>query len=171
MVWQDKYEVMGDAHKMKKEEQFENILCVLTVSLIPLHLYLSLINVIYGIDKGYGHSFPLRSFILIGIYLSIILLLDVFMLRKFKFTFSIGLRRYWASAGIVSIIFLILIATAMPEGGFSMIAIPFLAYTPFIVLLPLLEILGLDETIPCYIAISGFCLLNWVISMYSAKKE
>ena len=39
-------------------------LCVLLMLLIPLQLCLSIANLFYGIDKGYGHSFPLWSYVL-----------------------------------------------------------------------------------------------------------
>ena len=48
--------------------------------LIPLQLCLSIANLFYGIDKGYGHSFPLWSYVLSAAYLCVVLSADGFMI-------------------------------------------------------------------------------------------
>ena len=55
-------------------------LCVLLMLLIPLQLCLSIANLFYGIDKGYGHSFPLWSYVLSAAYLCVVLSADGFMI-------------------------------------------------------------------------------------------
>ena len=36
------------------------------------------LNLTHGVDKGYGHSFPTGSYVIVGIYLSVIAAVDLF---------------------------------------------------------------------------------------------
>ena len=118
-------------------ERLEYTLCFLVMGLIPLHLYLDLFNLTHGIDKGYGHSFPLLSYILIGVYLLIVLL-------------------HFALDRLTEISFLCLL------------------YAPFMVLVPLLELLGVSvyghTSLFSVAAVGGFCLLNWAICRFWVGK-
>ena len=73
-------------------------LCVLLMLLIPLQLCLSIANLFYGIDKGYGHSFPLWSYVLSAAYLCVVLSADGFMICVGRLELSKFVGRYWLSA-------------------------------------------------------------------------
>ena len=101
-------------------------LCVLLMLLIPLQLCLSIANLFYGIDKGYGHSFPLWSYVLSAAYLCVVLSADGFMICVGRLELSKFVGRYWLSAcGALAAAALLRL---VPEGG--MIALLLLAYTP-----------------------------------------
>ena len=129
-------------------------LCVLLMLLIPLQLCLSIANLFYGIDKGYGHSFPLWSYVLSAAYLCVVLSADGFMICVGRLELSKFVGRYWLS---------------VPEGG--MIALLLLAYTPVLVLVPLLETLGIGEISPMMAAVGMFCLCNWLICRCFVRKK
>jgi len=57
----------------------------------------------------------------------------------------------------------------VPEGG--MIALLLLAYTPVLVLVPLLETLGIGEISPMMAAVGMFCLCNWLICRCFVRKK
>ena len=57
----------------------------------------------------------------------------------------------------------------VPEGG--MIALLLLAYTPVLVLVPLLETLGIGEISPMMAAVGMFCLCNWLICKCFVRKK
>ena len=153
-------------------DRLECILCFLNAGLVLLHLYLDLFNLTHGIDKGYGHSFPLRSYVLIGAYLLVVLTTDVFMIRYRKFELSRALRRYWGSACIALIVVGVL-HFAMDR----LVEISFLCllYAPFMVLVPLLEFLGVppsgETTLFSIAAVGGFCLFNWAVCRFAVKEE
>ena len=84
-------------------DRLERAVIFLILGLLPLHLYLSFSNLVNGIDKGHGHSFPMGSYVLIGVYLMIVLASDVFMLRYGKFEASRALRRCCPCAVSVSV--------------------------------------------------------------------
>ena len=152
-------------------ERLEYTLCFLVMGLIPLHLYLDLFNLTHGIDKGYGHSFPMSSYVLIGVYLLIVLTTDIFMIRYRKFAVAGALRKYWGSACIA-----LIVAGVLHFALDRLTEISFLCllYAPFMVLVPLLELLG----VPVYghtslfsvAAVGGFCLLNWAICRFWVGK-
>ena len=134
-------------------------LCVLLMLLIPLQLCLSIANLFYGIDKGYGHSFPLWSYVLSAADLCVVLSADGFMICVGRLELSKFVGRYWLSAcGALAAAALLRL---VPEGG--MIALLLLAYTPVLVLVPLLETLGIGEISPMMAAVGMFCLCNWLI--------
>lgn len=159
---------MNDA---AKEDRLECILCFSVAGLVPLHLYLDLFNLTHGIDKGYGHSFPMSSYVLIGVYLLIVLTTDIFMIRYRKFEVARALRKYWGSACIA-----LIVAGVLHFALDRLTEISFLCllYAPFMVLVPLLELLG----VPVYghtslfsvAAVGGFCLMNWAICRFWVGK-
>ena len=57
----------------------------------------------------------------------------------------------------------------VPEGG--MIALLLLAYTPVLVLVPLLETLRIGEISPMMAAVGMFCLCNWLICKCFVRKK
>ena len=90
-------------------------LCVLLMLLIPLQLCLSIANLFYGIDKGYGHSFPLWSYVLSAAYMSVVLSADGFMICVGRLELSKFVGRYWLSAcGALAVAALLRL---VPEGG------------------------------------------------------
>ena len=90
-------------------------LCVLLMLLIPLQLCLSIANLFYGIDKGYGHSFPLWSYVLSAAYLCVVLSADGFMICVGRLELSKFVGRYWLSAcGALAAAALLRL---VPEGG------------------------------------------------------
>ena len=56
----------------------ESIGCIFLMLLIPLRVYGCYLNLTHGVDKGYGHSFPTGSYVIVGIYLSVIAAVDLF---------------------------------------------------------------------------------------------
>ena len=158
--------------ELTKAERADAILSRFMLLLMPLHLYLSFLNVEYSIYKAYGGSFPMRSYVLIGVYLLAVLTADVFMVWHRKLEVAVVLRKYWGSAFIAAIIVMLLHAL-VPEG--SMVAMLCLLYTPFVVLAPFLEVLGA----PVYGAASmfsvagtgAFCLLNWAVCKFAVRGQ
>ena len=130
-------------------------LCVLLMLLIPLQLCLSIANLFYGIDKGYGHSFPLWSYVLSAAYLCVVLSADGFMICVGRLELSKFVGRYWLSAcGALAAAALLRL---VPEGG--MIA------------LLLLATLGIGEISPMMAAVGMFCLCNWLICKCFVRKK
>lgn len=115
-------------------------------------------QLVLRIDKGYGHSFPLWSYVLSAAYLCVVLSADGFMICVGRLELSKFVGRYWLSAcGALAAAALLRL---VPEGG--MIALLLLAYTPVLVLVPLLETLGIGEISPMMAAVGMFCLCNWL---------
>lgn len=152
-----------------RAERLEYIVGFSTWGLVPLHLYLGFLNLVHGIDKGYGHSYPLRSYVLIGVYLLIMLGADGYMLRYRSFALSKALRRYWGSALVAVGIVLLLYWTA-PNGG-GAVTIACLLYVPFVVLGPLLELLQITEAGVSLAVVGAFCLFNWAVCRFAGKEE
>ena len=132
-------------------------LCVLLMLLIPLQLCLSIANLFYGIDKGYGHSFPLWSYVLSAAYLCVVLSADGFMICVGRLELSNNRGRYWLSA-----------SGALAAAALLRLV---LAYTPVLVLVPLLETLGIGEISPMMAAVGMFCLCNWLICRCFVRKK
>ncbi len=149
--------------KENKIERIEYILCSMMLGLVPLHLYLSFINFIYGIDKGYGHSYPLRCYILIGLYLFTILAANIFIIYRRGFELLKELCRYWAFSCTI-LILVPLIQIIMPEG--SLLGLIFLFFTPYLILYPLLDLFGAEGLTINLIIVGCFCLFNWVLCKY-----
>lgn len=79
-------------------KRLEAWLCVFVTCLVPLHIYLSFLNVVSGIDKGYGHRYPARTYVLTAVYLLIVFSADAFFIRTGRFELAEALRRYWGFA-------------------------------------------------------------------------
>lgn len=161
--WCGEADIVGEKRLWKLDQG----LCVLLMLLIPLQLCLSIANLFYGIDKGYGHSFPLWSYVLSAAYLCVVLSADGFMICVGRLELSKFVGRYWLSAcGALAAAALLRL---VPEGG--MIALLLLAYTPVLVLVPLLETLGIGEISPMMAAVGMFCLCNWLICRCFVRKK
>lgn len=84
------------------------------------------------------------SYVLSAAYLCVVLSADGFMICVGRLELSKFVGRYWLSAcGALAAAALLRL---VPEGG--MIALLLLAYTPVLVLVPLLETLGIGEISP-----------------------
>ena len=151
---------------MKKptNHQLESVLLRLLVLLIPVHVVGSYINTINSIDKGYGHSYPMGTYILIALWLLIVIAVDVFIIYHKDFTASVALKRYW---GISTIILMVMLFIKTTESVF--IALPLL-FTPFVMLFPLLEVFLVEGTTDIVIVIL-FCILNWCICKFSPNRN
>ena len=161
--WCREADIVGEKRLWKLDQG----LCVLLMLLIPLQLCLSIANLFYGIDKGDGHSFPLWSYVLSAAYLCVVLSADGFMICVGRLELSKFVGRYWLSAcGALAVAALLRL---VPEGG--MIALLLLAYTPVLVLVPLLETLGIGEISPMMAAVGMFCLCNWLICRCFVRKK
>ena len=153
-------------------ERLEYILCFAVMGLVPLHLCLSVSNLANGIDKGYGHSYPLCAYVLIGLYLMIVLATDLFMICQRKLEAAKALRWYWFSAcgAVVAALFLYL--TASEHDAVMLLS---LLYSPYVVLTPLLELLeaGMEEYdgMVSLAAVGAFCLFNWAVCQLAAGKK
>ena len=151
---------------MRKDrlKRLEDILILGVLLLIPLHGYLSFLNLINGVDKGYGHSYPMQSYVLMGIYLLIVLAQDIFMLRYRRFEPAKELRWYWGSACVALIVVSLLYVF---DFHIDLISALGLFYAPFMVLVPLLELPGAaangSATLISLSVAEVFCLVNWAV--------
>ena len=141
--------------------QIEKILSVLTLCLIPVHLVGSWINSINSIDKGYGHTYPLETYALIGFYLLVVVAADLYILFRQQFVHLKGYLFYW---GISSIIVFLSLLGLMIFDTYTIgpiIVVPLLA-TPYGILFPLAELFFIENspTYYCFLILL-FCLLNW----------
>ena len=155
------------AMKETPKEKLEYILCCFVLLLIPLHLYLTFLNLFHGIDKGYGHSFPLRSYILIGLYLLILAAVDIFILVTGRFASARGLSRYWCSS-LSALVASLFIFWFFPNAS-GLLLLLFL-YSPLIILTPLLEYPGFPVMPHRLVITVLFCLLQWLICRRALKK-
>ncbi|MCI8400189.1 MAG: hypothetical protein HFF90_12470 [Oscillibacter sp.] len=154
---------MAEKGKMGRTEA---VLGILTLCLGPLHLYLSWSNFFNSIDKGYGHSYPALSYVLIGVYLLIVLGTDCFMLLKGRFEMARALRRYWGSS-VIAVGLLLVIHVSFPD---SLAVIFPMVYSPYVVLVPVIEWLGMPENawwVSGFVA--AFCLVNWAVCRFCVR--
>ena len=153
-------------------DRLERAVIFLILGLLPLHLYLSFSNLVNGIDKGHGHSFPMGSYVLIGVYLMSVLASDVFMFRYGKFEASRALRRYWLSACAAVVLVLFLYLSALENDAITLLC---LLYSPYVVLVPLLELLeaGVEKNSGVFslAAVGTFCLVNWAICRFAVRDK
>ena len=91
---------------MKKpiNHQLESSLLCLIALLIPVHMVGSYINTINSIDKGYGHSYPMATYILIALWLLIVIAVDVFTIYNKGFIASTALKWHWVVSALILIV-------------------------------------------------------------------
>ena len=142
-------------------QQIEKILSVLTLCLIPVHLIGSWINAINSIDKGYGHTYPLETYVLIGFYLLVVVAVDLYILFKQQFVHIKGYLFYWGISAIIVFLSLLGLMIFDTYTIGPILVIPILA-TPYGMLFPLVECFFIENspTNYCFIILI-FCLLNW----------
>ncbi len=155
----------------KNNEWLDDMLCGLSLCLIPLHIFSSFTNLANGIDKGYGHSYPVRSYVMIGIYLLVIAAVLAYMVCQRRFGIAKGWNIYWLSAGIALLVaaLLGLFAPSFAENNLVVVAAIF--YAPYMVLAPLLEMFGTETVLPLLLIVSTLCFLCWLICQVFVKKE
>ena len=153
---------------MKKltTQQFESILLRLLILLIPLHMAGSYINAINSIDKGYGHSYSMATYILICLWLLVMLTADAFILINRHFICSKALSGYWLISAIILAVVLAFIKTTD-----SVLIALLMLITPYGILFPLFELFFIDNTtISTLIVIILFCVLNWGVCKFVPRK-
>ena len=142
-------------------QQIERALSVLTICLIPVHVIGSGINAINSIDKGYGHTYPLETYVLMGFYLLVVIAVDLYILFRHQFAHLKGYLFYW---GISSVIIFCSLLGLMIFDTYTIgpiIIVPLLA-TPYGILFPLAETFFIEASSKSYcFTILLFCLLNW----------
>ena len=160
---QQKYiaELGGIFVLQRSAQQIEKVLSILTICLIPVHLLGSGINASNSIDKGYGHSYPFETYILIGLYLLVIIAVDLHILVRRGFVHLRGYTCYWKISSIIILLSLIGLATLDTYTIGPIIALPLMA-TPYGMLFPVVELFFFENSSinMCFIVLL-FCLLNW----------
>lgn len=154
---------------MKKptSQQLESTLARCATLLIPIHLIGSIINGINSIDKGYGHSYPITAYVLIGLWLFIIIAINIFILLFKRFMLSKALRRYWEISSVVLPLMLvgIKVLDTYQVGLFLVLG---LLATPYGILFPLLEII--ENIAISILIVLLFCILNLIICKVCDKQ-
>lgn len=153
---------------MKKitAQQLESILLRLIILLIPVHLVGSYINAIDSIDKGYGHSYSMATYILIGLWLLIMLAVDAFILINRSFICSKALSGYWSISTVILVVVLVFIKTTD-----SVLIALLILITPYGILFPLFEMVFVENTTTIsLIVIILFCVLNWGVCKFVPHK-
>lgn len=152
--------------KKTRSQQMESILLRVIVLLIPVHVIGSYINTINSIDKGYGHSYPMGTYILIALWLLIVITVDVFTIYNKGFIASTALKWYWVVSALILIVMFFVKTTD------SLLVALLLLLTPFGVLFPLLEAFFIEGvTANAMSAVIPFCVLNWCICKFAAKRK
>ena len=149
-------------HRTKLFHTLESLLTGWVLCLIPIHLIGSFISAINSIDKGYGHSYPATTYVLIGFWLVIVIAVDVFILSFKRFVFSKALQHYWGISLAILVIMLVCVQTLDTYQFGLLIVLGFLV-TPYGILFPLLELFFIETTSLNIAIVIVFCLLNWAL--------
>ncbi len=146
--------------------QLESILLRLIVLLIPVHVAGSYINTINSIDKGYGHSYPIGTYILIALWLLIVIAVDIFTIYNKGFIASTALKWYWVISALILMMMFFVKTTD------SLLVALLLLLTPFGVLFPLFEVFFIEGvTANTMVAVIPFCVLNWCICKFAPNRN
>lgn len=147
-------------------QQIEKALPILTICLIPIHLIGSCINAINSIDKGYGHSYPIETYLLMGLYLLIVIAVDLHILFKQQFVYIRGYLFYWGCSSVI-IIFSLLGLIFFDTYTIGPIIVLPLMSSPYGILFPLLESFFIENSPSnmCFISLL-FCLLNYSLCKF-----
>ena len=133
--------------------------------LIILQFIGSIVNGINSIDKGYGHSYPIWTYVLIGLWLLIAIAASVFTFAFKKSPFITALQKYWGISSAILALMLICI-NILDTYQLGWVILLGLFVTPYGILFPLLEMFFIDTTLAIAI-ILVFCLLNWALCISS----
>ena len=139
----------------------EKQLSYLTPCLIPVHLIGCSVNAINSIDKGYGHSYPLVTYLLIGFYLLVVIAVDLYILSGHKFLYLYGYAFYWKLSAVILVLSMIGLTFLDIDRFGVLIAIPLMA-SPYGILFPILEPFFAENFArnACLVFLL-FSLLNW----------
>ena len=64
----------------------------------------SIVNGINSIDKGYGHSYPVWTYVLIGLWLLVVMSADIFTLLFKISPFRTALQKCWGISSAIAIV-------------------------------------------------------------------
>ena len=137
--------------------------------LIILQLIGSIINGLHSIDKGYGHSYPVWTYVLIGLWLLVAITAGVFAFTFKKSPFVTALQKYWGISSAILALILIFI-NILDTYQFGWVILLGLFVTPYGILFPLLELCFIDTTSLAIAIILVFCLLNWFLCKRAQKQ-
>ena len=151
----------------KRLWKLDQILCALLMALIPIQLFLNSVNSMYLSDRNRGLDAHPVSLILGGIYLWVVLSAGGFMICARRLELSKFVGRYWLTACGALAVGALLKAIPAAVNGWLL----FLMYTPYLVLLPFLDLLGIREMNTALAAVGIFCLCNWLICRCFVKKK
>lgn len=151
-------------------EGLEVRLGVLTMCLLPLHLYVSILNLAYTADCGGGFDYPVRSYVLSLLELGVFLAGDLFLVKNRRFLLSKELCRYWGVCCVMSLLMVLLSQCHSEAAG--LLLIPALV-TPYFQLLPLLRWLGVSISVLPLSGIAAVGLLSalqWGLFRYFSRQ-
>ena len=129
----------------------------------------SIVNGINSIDKGYGHSYPVWTYVLIGLWLLIVITASVFAFAFKKSPFVTALQKYWGISSVILALLLISV-NVLDTYQFGWVILLGLFVTPYGILFPPLELCSIDTTSLAIAIILVFCLLNWVLCKRAQKQ-
>lgn len=144
----------------------ENALAVGVCCLLPLHLYLTVSNLFRSIDHGSGHSYPLRAYVLLAVYLLVLLAVDAYLALRRRFVLAAGLSRYFGACCGITAAMLFAAEILDYHGTWMLLGA---VATPYIVLLPLLEKL-FSSPLAIQIAMEIFCACSWAACRYLPRQ-
>ena len=152
--------------KPKNFKELEHALYFSVLLLVPLHLTGTYQNIIHGIDKGYGHHFPIQCYIILALYLIILVAADTYMLHTRNFEPAKAMAHYWLlSCVLLAIVYSDI--TFFPEG---MQLAFLLVFSPYCLLIPLYEQF-FEGTAYYFLATAIFCVANLLICNKSKIKN
>ena len=122
----------------------------------------SIVNGINSIDKGYGHSYPVWTYVLIGLWLLIVITASVFAFAFKKSPFVTALQKYWGISSVILALLLISV-NVLDIYPFGWVILLGFFVTPYGILFPLLELFFMDTTSSAIAIVLVFCLLNWAL--------
>ena len=129
----------------------------------------SIVNGINSIDKGYGHSYPVWTYVLIGLWLLVVMAADIFTLLFKISPFRTALQKYWGISSVILALLLISV-NVLDTYQFGWVILLGFFVTPYGILFPLLELCFIDTTSLAIAIILVFCLLNWVLCKRAQKQ-
>ena len=129
----------------------------------------SIVNGLHSIDKGYSHSYPVWTYVLIGLWLLIVITASVFAFAFKKSPFVTALQKYWGISSVILALLLIYV-NILDTYQFGWVILLGLFVTPYGILFPLLELFFIDTTSLAIAIVLVFCLLNWALCKHFQKQ-
>jgi len=141
----------------------------ITLFLFILQFIGSIVNGLHSIDKGYGHSYPVWTYVLIGLWLLVVMSADIFTLLFKRSPFRTTLQKYWGIS-LVILALLLISVNVLDTYQFGWVILLGFFVTPYGILFPLLELCFIDTTSLAIAIILVFCLLNWALCKHFQKQ-